>query len=633
MERSIEKNGLVNLLALLVMGASGFAAARYVNSSAGQVTSLYLGLGLLVAVVSWFQMRLTGRERLEKLEFDELTRSPAGGASLFESREAEVFPARRAREQFEKYFVPVFTLLLFLVQAGGAVLLWRWLRPPAATGLAQPMVGLALFALFGLVLFILGRFAASFARLEGNRLLQPGAGYLLLGAYLSFLVATGLALGQAGFARADFYVAKVLCALLGLIAAETLISLILEIYRPRVKGKEARPLYESRLVSLLGQPEGLVTTAAHTLDYQFGFQVSETWFYRFLEQALGWILLLQCGALLASTCFVIIEPGEQAVLERFGRPVGGGLLGPGPHLKLPWPIDRAYRYRTERVQSFTIGPAAGEPEEQARIVLWAFAHGKEDNFLVANREPAGSPGRLEGADTNNLAAKPSPPVSLLVVSIPVQYQITNLLDWVYNNADPASLFQELASREVVKYLVSADTTEIMSQGRLAATEELRARIQRAADAYQLGARIAFVGLEDIHPPVKVAPDYEKVVSAIQQMIAKTNSAAADAIKTNALAGAEVARILNEATADRAWREANALASAALFTNQVVAWRAAPTVYAERAYLQMFPRAVAGARKYLLLTTNTYDILQLDLQDKIRSDLLESIGAPPPAKTK
>ena len=78
-------------------------------------------------------------------------------------------------------------------------------------------------------------------------------------------------------------------------AVETLVQLVLEIYRPRVKGKVERPLYESRLVGLLGQPEGLITTAAQALDYQFGFKVSETWFYRFFERALGWLLLLQVG--------------------------------------------------------------------------------------------------------------------------------------------------------------------------------------------------------------------------------------------------------------------------------------------------------------------------------------------------
>ena len=141
---------------------------------------------------------------------------------------------------------------------------------------------------------------------------------------------------------------------------------MLEIYRPRVKGKVERPLYESRLVGLLGQPEGLITTAAQALDYQFGFKVSETWFYRFFEKALGWLMLLQLAALLLSTCVVFIEAGEQGLLERFGKPVvGRTLLGPGAHLKWPWPIDHVYRFRTEQIQSFNVG-STPDPKRETR---------------------------------------------------------------------------------------------------------------------------------------------------------------------------------------------------------------------------------------------------------------------------
>jgi hypothetical protein len=56
-------------------------------------------------------MRLEHSERLEKLELDELARSH-GTSALFEARDAEVFPAQRAREQFEKFFIPIFTVLL-----------------------------------------------------------------------------------------------------------------------------------------------------------------------------------------------------------------------------------------------------------------------------------------------------------------------------------------------------------------------------------------------------------------------------------------------------------------------------------------------------------------------------------------
>src|SRR5438477_4158249 len=180
MERNIQRNGLINLLALLVVGVGGFAAARFVDSLAGLVAVLFLGLGVLVAAVSWFQMRLEASERLEKLELDELLKAHSSSA-MFEAREAEVFPAQRSREQFEKFFVPVFTVLLCLVQAGGAYFLWHWLSASTTRfELRQPMVGMSLFGLFALLLFLLGKFSAAMARLEKHRLLRPGASYLLL---------------------------------------------------------------------------------------------------------------------------------------------------------------------------------------------------------------------------------------------------------------------------------------------------------------------------------------------------------------------------------------------------------------------------------------------------------------------
>jgi len=626
MERNLQKNGLVNLLMLLAVGVAAFAVARYTNALAGIVSTIFLGLGILVSAVSWFQMRLEEGERIEKLELDELARAH-GESALFETKEAEVLPARRAREQFERFFVPIFTVLLCLIQGGGAYFPWKWLTASTTqVEIRQPMAGMFLFFLFALLLFLLGRFSATFARLENQRLLRPGASYLLLNAILCVAVGGGIIGVQAGFLKSDLYVGYALCVLLALVSVETLVALVLEVYRPRLKGKVERPLYESRLVGLLGQPEGLITTAAQAIDYQFGFKVSETWFYQFFERAILWLLPLQLFLLLLSTSLVIIEPGEEALLERFGRPVEGrAVLGPGAHFKWPWPVDKAYRSRTEQIQSFEVGVVPGSEKEEKRIVLWAKAHTKEENFLVANREP----GSLES--TNEVTGKRTPPVSLLTGSIPVQYQITNLEAWAYINEDAPSLLQDLANREIVRYLAGADLNDLMSKGRLEASRTLVERIQAAADERQLGARVISAGLEDLHPPVKVAPDYEKVVGALQTKRAKILAAVADEIRTNALASAQAVSIVNRAQAERTGREIGALAQASLFTNQIPAFKTAPSVYAQRAYLQTFARATANARKYVLLTTNTQDVITIDLQDSIARDLLQL--KVPPAQNK
>jgi modulator of FtsH protease HflK len=615
MERNTQKNGIVNLIAAVMIFIAAFVVTTYVNSLAGQAASIFLGLGALVAFASWFQMRLEENERLEKLEVDELARA-RGESSLFETKESEVFPARRAREQFEKFFVPGFGVLLFLLEAGGAWLLWCWISK-TTNGVIEvrAMPSLSLFAIFALLLFLLGRFSVTIARLENHRLLRPGASFLLAGAYVCFFTALATAGVKTEFPRADFWIARGFCVLLGLMAVEMLVTLLLEIYRPRLKGRVTRPVYDSRLVGLLAQPEGLFTTAAQALDYQFGFKVSETWFFQLLQKNLPLLLVAQLAVLLLSTCVVFVDAGEQAVLEHFGKPRAS--LTAGAYLKWPWPVDKIYRYRTEQIQSFAVGYTPDEQNENASTVLWSVPHSKEENFLVGSLEPVTI--QNENADTNDTLK--APPVSLITVSIPVEFQITNVFDWAYKNSDPTNLLQSLASREVVHFLAGVDLNDVMSSNRLAAADSLHERIQAAANERGLGVKIVFVGLQDIHPPTTVAGDYEKVVGAEQIRLATILGAQAYAISNIALAGAQAFTTTNVADAARQRREVSEFARAALFTNQIPAFAAAPSVYRERAYFSAFAAATKNSRKYILLITNTQDVFQFDLEDKIREDLL------------
>jgi len=614
MERNIQKNGLVNLVVALLIFLAGFGVTVFAGALAGQAAAVFLGLGALVAFISWFQMRLEENERLEKLELDELARSR--GTSLFESKDGGSFPARNARLQFEKYFVPGFAVLVLLLEAGGAWLLWNWSgKAPAGLKEANATAALSLFAIFALLLFLIGRFSVTIARLENHRLLRPGASFLLAGAYVCALTALGIAGVAAKFPHADFWVARGLCALLGLMAVENLLTLLLEIYRPRVKGKIARPLYESRVVGIFAQPESLFTTAAQTLDYQFGFKVSETWFFQAAQKNLAALLLIQFAALILSTTIVFVDVGEQAVLEHFGKPVA--TLNPGVHFKLPWPADKTYRFRTEQIQSFAVGYTPDPQSEAASTILWTVSHNKEENFLVANRATVAT----AGSGTNDPTRAQA--VGLITVSIPVQFQITNVTDWAYQNNEPDALLRDLATREVIKYFAGVDLNEVLSQGRLQAAEVLRDRIQTSANARALGAKIIFVGLQDIHPPTAsdVALTYEKVVGAEQTKLAKIFDAQAGAIRLSAISGAQAFTITNVAAANRTQLVSSKLAEAALFTNQIPAYQAAPSVYRQRLYAQSFADATRNARKYVLLVTNTSDVVILDLEDKIRDDLL------------
>ena len=611
----------MNLLTALAVFILAFALTCFVNSLAGEGASIFLGIGVLVVFTSWFQMRLEENERLEKLEVDELSRS-RGETALFESKDAELFGARRSREQFERFFIPAFAVLLFILEAGGAWVLWRWIGK-ATTPIVDVRAwsSAALFVICFLLLFLIGRFSVTIARLGNHRLLRPGASFILAGSFLCLLTAIAIGLVRLQWLpHSDIWLARAICVLLGLMAVETLLTLLLEIYRPRVSGKVSRPLYESRLIGILAQPETLFTTAAQTLDYQFGFKVSETWFFKLIRENIVLLIFVQLVVLLLSTCIVFVDAGEQAVLEHFGKPVAA--LTAGAHFKWPWPADKVYRYRTEQIQSLYVGYVPDTNEQ--RTILWTVPHNNEQNFLVATRVSTGVENETS-ADTETMdRALKAPPVSLITVSIPIQFQITNVMQWAYQNSGETNLLEDLATSEVVRYLVGEDVEQVLSEGRLDAARHLEDRIQSTANDHALGVKIVFVGLQDIHPPTPVAPNYEQVVSAEQTRLATNLLAQAAAIQTNDFSIAMAATATNIATANSLQLETSAYARAALFTNQIPAYEAAPSVYKQRAYFTAFADATKNSRKYVLLVTNSQNVLIFDLEDKISADILNSV---------
>ena len=620
MERNLKPTGLVNLLIALAAAGLGTYIARSTASYADEVVSVFLGLGFLVALFSYFQMRMEAREKLEKLELDELAKS-ARSTTLFDGTDAEAFPARRAREQFERWLVPAFCLVLLVLQVAAAWWLGKQVLNPDAREVRNSLPMMAAF--FGFLFFLQflpGRYSVNVARLEGQRLLQPAGSYLLLGAYLSLLAAAGIVAIHFGHSKVDSFSARALCVILALEAVENLFTLILEIYRPRVRGQAARVLYESRLVGLLGQPESVFTTAAHALDYQFGFKVSETWFFQFLQKSFVWLLLIQSGLLWLSTSFVFIEPDEQALLERCGKPVGTTALNPGFHLKCPWPIDSVYRFQSHRIQTFTVGVVTKDDDHGGttadNTIVWTKSHYKEEfNLPVANKE------QDSASNTNAAGEKSAPPANLITASVPVQYQIKDIVAWARNHANPNELLERIATREVVRHLVSVDFFEFMSVGRKKSAEALRANIQKSADDAQLGVDILFVGLQDVHPPVSVAEAFEAVIGAQQTREAKTLAAKGEATKSTAMAEGEAQKVKDTAAAFAVRRVAEAGAIGAQFEHQMAAFDAAPTVYPQRIYLQTYAKAIAKSRKYIIATTNAQEMIQLNLEDKIREDLL------------
>ena len=620
-QQNSKKLGLINSLVLLVVTIGALILTLQTHSTVGLGGVVLLGIGTLIGFFSFIQSHLIDRERVEALEMQELDRT-RGNESLFAGAAEDAYPSRNARRQFEKWVVPVFSVLVLIGQVFGLVLVSSQLGGWTlfSTQGSDSAIPIMIFALFMVVLFMMGKYSAGLARMDGQDLLRPGANYMLLGSVVctAVVIAETASIEYPVWEKVFTWVVFVVIALS---AVENLGTLVLEIFRPRLDDKKTRLLYDSRLIGLLGQPGGLISTAAHTLDYQFGFKVSETWFYKYLERTLALIIAIQVVVLFLSSSFVVIQANEEAVKERFGKQTDK-LLAPGFHLKWPWPIDKVYRYKTGEIQEFVLGVLEQNDEAEPEVLLWTTQHnhGSSNDMIVAS-----SDGPLDSA------ASASVPVNLLTVSIPVQYRINNLTNWV-KTGNAVSMLRKLSMRAVTRYLIGVDIKELMGPGRTKAQEELKKAIQREADDRELGGEIVFVGLQDIHPPVGqneqskatggVAESYEKV--NVARLHSETNRLGALQYKAGRVPQARglAAELVANARSESTNKVTLAKAEAGRFSHQISAFKAAPSVYMTRSKLETFQQATRGARKYILSDTKNRDIINLELQDKLRSDLLD-----------
>ena len=78
------------------------------------------------------------------------------------------------------------------------------------------------------------------------------------------------------------YLIPILLIVLGI---ENLLNVVFDIYRPRLAGQYNRAGFDSRLLGLINEPGEILHTATGAIDYQFGFKVSQTWFFKLLEKA------------------------------------------------------------------------------------------------------------------------------------------------------------------------------------------------------------------------------------------------------------------------------------------------------------------------------------------------------------
>ena len=529
-------------LTALVLSVVFFVATWVIGALTGAFAVSALSWQILGSAMIWLVLVIVFHQRSlaerEKLDMAQLAKTE-NADTIFQSnadRTVLFAVAQKRLAVLEKWFIPIFAILIAVYEIVMGLYQFGRISDVSAEELNFPQLAAVFMVIIAFTSFLISRYATGMSAQAEWKPLRAGGSYLLATAILSFLAAIALAFAQFKIVVVLTILGWIVPVLLIVLGGEIALNVVLDIYRPRIAGQYSRSAFDSRFLGMINEPGGILHTFASAIDYQFGFTVSQTWFYRLLEKAIVPLVLFSIVTLYLFSCFVIVGPGEEAIIEHLGSFHNGGrLAGPGITVKLPWPFDIAYIYPTGRIQQVNIGFVEEEEDDAAKNghkpFLWGEKHYKEEyNLLVATD--------TEGIETEEGAA----PVSIVIAAVPVQYRIKNLEDFVYNHTDSESVLSAMCYRELVRFAVSAKIEtdgdqagedgklSLLGAGRADAAKLLTERVQEAADNEGLGIEIVFLGLQGVHPPVEVAPDYEKVIAAVQKKQAMILSAQAESNK-------------------------------------------------------------------------------------------------------
>lgn len=535
--------------------------------------------------------------------------------ATFDVSEDVRFTSGRTFQNYEKYAPYVLSVISMIVLTVILVLFWRQWQ----TRVQAPMPSRSLHTAFiSVILMFTGGFIGAFclgqSRAKFFRWLRPVGAWLIAAFVVSLLAAVAGIGYNFGKTNLDPLLSKVIFWFFVVLDVEFLCNFVAEFYRPRTI-EEVRPVYESRILALFTEPGGVMRNVADTLDYQFGFKVSKTSIYSFVERALLPLLILWALILWLFTGIVEVRHNEVGVRVRFGKIVSEKTLDPGVYLKLPYPMEEVIMASPSRIHTVLVGSQLEVKDGKAVIppvVTWTKKHyAKEQDYLVAVK------GQTKGEAGS---------ISLLGASLPVNFTINRdqIFDYLFKNRDADQIVKQISEQEVTKYMASVDMIRIMSFDRKQSIEELRRLIQQACDRNNLGVTIVAVNLHDIHPPVEeVAPAFQNVINAMEEKEAMILNAQAYSFQVTTEAQTESMREDLEAKSYSNNMIRVSEAESERFNKQLLAYNAMPSMFKLNTYLDLIENDCKNARKYIFSKSIPYEIYEINLEEKTRLDLLDA----------
>lgn len=319
---------------------------------------------------------------------------------------------------------------------------------------------------------------------------------------------------------------------------------------------------------------------------------------------------LALAAVWVSSGLRMIDPQEVGLVQRFGQHVGGE-LGPGLHLRWPWPIDRVTRVEPDRLRMAAVGSpreaGAGETGAAASYE-WNVRHAGFDETPPLER-------LMLTGDEN-----------LVEVAARIHYRVADAAAFAFATADPARLVETSAERSLRTVLAGHSLDDVLTGRRDGIEKAWHAHLAALLESLGAGVEVVSATVQDAHPPLDVVDAFRDAASALEERETLIDEAEGYALERLPIARGEARRQLLEAEAYQNRRVEAGRGESERFELRAGAYRRANDLHRFRLQLQTIEGSLAGKPK--LITDATGGRKRFVFVDETPDRLLD-VFVPPP----
>jgi membrane protease subunit HflK len=286
--------------------------------------------------------------------------------------------------------------------------------------------------------------------------------------------------------------------------------------------------------------------------------------------------------LLALTAYYQVEPEQVGVVQLFGAYVR--TTGPGPHLKLPFGIERVTKVPVQRQLKMEFGFRTLNPGIRSEFASPAEAQA-ESVMLTGD-------------------------LNVAVVEWIVQYRIKDPKAYLFHIRDVPETFRYMAETAVRQVVGDHSVDEVITVGRAEIALAAKEALQRLCDLYGIGIEVQQLVLQDVNPPAPVRPAFNEVNQAIQEKERAINEAWAEYNQAVPRAKGEAEQAVRSAEGYALDRENRASGDADRFASLYEEYRKAPDVTRRRMYLETMAEVIPRLGKKVIVDDKARGVLPL-----------------------